>query len=205
MGIVRKTREKFRDKTRDRICADLQRLGVDAQMAARGRDEEKVRRTFLDLLVALGGTSRESLGIIDIPNGPIRWINVRKTITISQYGYSEPSYCVDYGVPDCRLNPNFKLRIKSVHFKRFSLWRKEKIDLRWKGKDSGLGIITRLNNDILIKEAIMMSDSDLTIHANGDFSCWTISTGTCKVPSVELWDCSKKIAGHLLAEWPTSQ
>lgn len=201
MGFFGKAREKVRDKTRNRICADLQRLGVDAQMATRGRCEEKVRSAFFNFFVALFGTSMESLGIIDIPDSLIRWVNVRKSMAVSQYGVSQPSYYIDCGVPDFRLNPNFKLRIKSVHFKHFSLWRKEKVDLRWKGKDSGSGIIRRLDSDISIKQAIMMSDSDLTIHANGDRRCWIISTEFHDILSRELWNCYQTIAKHLITEW----
>ena len=63
-----------RDKTRDRICADLRGLGVKAHMATRGQLEENVGSTFFDF--------RESLGIIYISDSPIRWINVRRSMAV---------------------------------------------------------------------------------------------------------------------------
>jgi hypothetical protein len=63
MGFFDEVREPFLDKKRDDICARLCNLGIDAQMAEPNRDEEKI-----------GG--KGSLGIIDIREGPIRWVNV---------------------------------------------------------------------------------------------------------------------------------
>ena len=63
MSFFRGVKETFRDRTRDRICAGLQRLGIDAQVATRGRPVERV-----------GGSG--SLGLIDINDGPISWVNV---------------------------------------------------------------------------------------------------------------------------------
>ena len=64
-GVWGKLRERYRDKSRDELCAHLRILEIDAQLAPRGRKEEKI-----------GGEG--SLGLIDIPEGPIRWVNVRK-------------------------------------------------------------------------------------------------------------------------------
>jgi hypothetical protein len=91
------------------------------------------------------------------------------------------------------------LEIKSVRKKAFPLFGKV-VDLHWKGKDSGLGIINRLNGDILIKRPIMKS-RDVLIRAHGKHGCWIISTLTNVPPSEELWNCYQAIAQHLLAEW----
>ena len=184
-------KETFRDSTRDDICAGLQRLGIDARLAERGRVEEK-----------FGGKS--SPGLIEIPEGPIRWVNVRK-----ETRQDLPDvYYTDYGVPDPRLEPNFSktVRIKSVRKKNFPLLG-EVVDLRWEllweGEDFGLAVINRLNSDFRLKEPIMKS-RDVTIDTHGDHSCWIISTKTRDPPSEELWDCYQKIAQHLLAEWSSS-
>ena len=58
-------REKFRSHTRDEMCAALQAIGVQAQMLERGRPEEKITRR-----------RRKSLGIIDIQDELIRWVDV---------------------------------------------------------------------------------------------------------------------------------
>ena len=60
--------ERLRDKTRDTLAEALQTLGVPAEMAERGRPEESLgKRLFC-----------RSLGVIDIKEGPIAWVNTIK-------------------------------------------------------------------------------------------------------------------------------
>ena len=61
-------KEKLRDKTRDELAGALNSLGVRAEMAERGRIEEKVNNAWYN----------RSLGVIDLPEGPIKWINILK-------------------------------------------------------------------------------------------------------------------------------
>ena len=58
---------------RELVCAGLRRCGVDAQIAERGRPEEKI----------FSERGTESLGVVDIAKGPIRWVNVRKELRSS--------------------------------------------------------------------------------------------------------------------------
>ena len=58
-------KEKMRDKSRDELANILNLVGVKAKMAERGRVEEKIEDSWY----------QRPLGIIDIPEGPIRWIN----------------------------------------------------------------------------------------------------------------------------------
>jgi hypothetical protein len=80
----------------------------------------------------------------------------------------------------------------------------EALDLRWKGKDLGLRIIDRMNNDISLKQLLMKSDV-LPIHINayGGYRCWTIQHYPSPLPEAEQWRCYQAIARHLLAEWTT--
>jgi hypothetical protein len=152
-------------------------------MAERGRAEEK--------------TGGGSLGLIDIRKGPIRWINVRKVVRHHGRMFD---YFFDYGVPDPRLGPYLqKPRIRSVRTKDFPLVGRV-IDLHWKGRDFGVGIISRLNSDFKLKQPIMRGQ-DVEIRAHGDSRCWIISTETRDPPSQELWNCYQAIAQHFLAEW----
>ena len=59
-------REKMRDKSRDDLAYALNLVGVKAEMSDRGRPEEKVENSWY----------QRSLGVIDISEGPIRWINI---------------------------------------------------------------------------------------------------------------------------------
>ena len=177
-----KLTEKFRDKMRDDICAGLRALGVDAKMAVRGRAEEH----------SSAGTF--SLGVIDIPEGPIRWVNVYRVEGDRRTG--PPEYYTEYGVPDPRLNMNSPwTEIKSVRKKNFPLVGKV-VDLHWEGKDNGLGIILRLNSDTSIKEPIMKS-GDVKISNHRYLRCWIISPSV--VVSRQPWNCYQRIAKHLLS------
>ena len=206
--------EKVKDRLQDTdlmddTCAELQALGIDAQKAECGRPEEKIGvegNQNLDRF-CLNGIS---LGLIDIPEGPIRWVNIR----------SEPSesgiiYYTNYGVPNPRLGPaSPEMHIYSVRKKNFPLVGKV-VDLHWKGrgwyytpapvKNQGLRIIDRLKSDILIKHPLIKESYDVKIHASRDHGCWIISTETRGPVSEDLWNCYQAIARHLLAEWPPSR
>lgn len=215
MGFFDKVQETFRDKdtTRDDLCAGLQSMGIDAQMAERGRIEECIEYG-----------SQYSLGLIDIPEGPIRWINVIRIVGggLSMIG---SYYYMQCGVPDSRLRSNSpKVEIKSTL--KGDNW-------QWKGKDSRLGIIERLNSDTslgyaLLGYALLQSKGkesgwrisptsveyvlhwrkspEMTIRAVAlipcpERNCWLISSQMTGMPSEELWSCYQAIARHLLAEW----
>ena len=189
MGFFDKVREVFRDKEQDMITSfytGLQSLGISAQILPRGRPEEHIRRGCRCL--------------INIPEGPIRWVNLRMTTRPTDY-------FIDYGVPDLRLGPNSpKLLIKSVRIKNVPLLG-DIVDWRWKGKDAGLGIIDRLNSDTSFKRPIMISH-EVYVQGYGKHRCWIISMPSdCStgwdVPSRDLWNCYQGIARHLLAEWST--
>ena len=184
MGFFDKIGEKLRDKTRDRLCAALCAMGIDARLAERDRVEEE-----------FGG--KGSIGLIEIPEGPIRWVNVRKR------GDNGPThYYTDYGVPDPRLEPDsqepFMHSVREKTFLGFG----QVVDVQWEGEDWGTGVIHRLNSDHQLKHPIMESH-DVKIEAIGDYGCWIMSTQTRDVPSGELWNCYQVIAQHLLTDWPS--
>jgi len=167
------------DHARDDICGRLRCLGVEARTADRGRIEEKI-----------GGSG--SLGLIDIAEGPILWVNVRK---INEEGgtlrYTE------YLVPD----PRILSVLPKVH-----IWTEEVRDrwffgkvvgLRWKGDDSGFGILDRLRGDVSLNPPLMNSGRVDIIETR--YGCWILSTATHSVPSGAQWRCYSAIAEHLLA------
>ena len=188
----------FRDKSRDKICAGLQSLGVDAQMAVQGRPEED--------------SGEGSLGIIDIADGPIRWVNVRR-VTTSGGGYmdggdSVTHYHTDYGIQVGYPTPN--VTIKSVGRKTFPLLGKV-IDAPWmaEGSDPDAGVVAdvlqRLREDATVREAIMATRD---VKITGYSSFWVISTQTREVPTRQAWECYQAIARHLIEagrEQPTPE
>ena len=153
-------------------------------MLNRGDEEENIEK----------GVRSKSLGLIEIYEGAIHWVNlVRKRMQTENW------YYIKYGVPYPRLQPDSPhVRIKSVRIRTSPLFG-QVVDLRWKGKDSGLGIISRLNSDISIKHPIMTQlNCDVKIRAHGNHECWIISTENDPL-TAELWSCYQAIARHLLA------
>ena len=185
-AILKAGREFLRDADpmRDTICAGLRHIGVDANKAERGRPEE-----------------RGSLGLIDIGNGPIRWIDVRKewkpSILPAPLAIGGGTvYYTDYGIPDANLRGSPRVRIKPVYTKSFPVFGKVAA-LVWRGKDSGVGVIEALNRDGSIDGPIMYSP-DLAIQVDAKRRCWLLSTETRDPPSIELWRGYQAIARRLL-------
>ena len=196
MGILSPQQEFFGENPREVVCEALQGLGVDAHLAPRGRPEEKI-----DSHGALG---RGSIDLIDIGNGPIRWVSVRFEGRPTEAGWLT-AYHVEYGVPDPRVGEGFpKCRIESVLVKSSPVVGRM-VDLYWEGEDFGLGVISRLNNDHQLKKPIVEESWGVRIKAIGGYNCWIISTPSGfpvpPCPSEELWNCLHTIARHLLAEW----
>ena len=126
MSLLSWLRKIFRDDTddtRDQLCTALRNLGVDAQLAARGRVEEKI---YFD--------PRFSYGVIDIAEGPIRWVNVTEERVM--WGPGDLLDFMVYGVPDARVGPGFsEVRVKAVWHTASG----EIPGLRWEGFRLRLG------------------------------------------------------------------
>ena len=101
-------KEKLRDKTRDILTNALNSLGVKAEMAERERAEEKVHN----------GWWNRSLGVIDLPEGPVRWINIIKKDRSKE---SPPMWWINHCIPDERpISGNREIDVKTVRKKVFS-------------------------------------------------------------------------------------
>ena len=105
-------RDRLRDKTRDELAFTLNSIGVHAEMAERGRVEEKAENSWY----------QRSLGIIEIPQGPIRMINILKK---DRSRHSPPRWWVVLGIPDERLTSTQQsVKMKTVRKKTFPLFGK---------------------------------------------------------------------------------
>lgn len=199
-----RVRESFRDKTRDDFFTFLKTMGIDAQIATRGRFEEEIRDSDLEY----GGNS---LGIIGIEKGPINWINIRKRGGMESR--DTLVYFFDYGIRDAKLTTDLPFR--TYHF----------VNSRWEGSDSGAGIMDRLNNDPSLRQPFL---EGIRIAAIADYGCWILSKKQVTtdvfplvslveslaelfsarreqkyanfVPSTAEWKCYQTIAQYLLAD-----
>ncbi len=190
------------------FCAQLQHWGEKARITSRVRDVE---------LMSISGQG-PTFCIIDIEEGPIRWISIQweaKTKLIrdplghipdnsyDRYGYVVHS--IEYGIPDQRLTTYLagellpQLRIRLARIRILPLVGKI-ISVRWKGNDVGSGVIAWLNQDISLRQSLV-SSPELEISAGYYHSRWIMSVKTSNLPSKELWDCYQSVAKHLLAEW----
>ena len=148
-------KERLRDKTRDELTLALHALGIDATMAERERPEEKFQNAW----------TNRSQGIIDVQEGPIRWVNCLK-----QDGsqYSPPQWWTVFGIPDERLFTEQRaVKIKTVRSKSFPLFGKV-VNVTWKGEDRATRLISDLANDPAVKSFVKNTgDVEIECHAGG--------------------------------------
>lgn len=178
-------REALRDKTRDKLAQNLFMLGSGAEMAERGRAEEKIEKAWFE----------RSLGVIDIPHGPVRWINIIKKDGSKN---SPPYWRIVFGIPDERPVPEERMvHIKTVRKKSFPLFGKV-VDVTWKGEDRGIGLISILDSDMSVKQtATELGNLEIRSH-NDEFRGWTVKVDRRINPSALHWDTFKKLADHVL-------
>ena len=184
-------REKWRDKTRDEIASAINSLGIKTEMAERKRTEEKILNSWLT----------RSLGIIDIPEGPIKWINIVKKDGSDK---SPPRWWIIFGIPDGRLTSNRqKIKIRTIRKKSFPLFGKI-IDVTWKGNDHGTGIVDALSNDEVTDNlAERIGNLEIRTHTK-EFQGWTLQVDrklNWFEPSTtsEDWQDIQKIADYLIS------
>ncbi len=179
-------KEIFRDKTRDKLAQTLKSLGVTAVLAERGRVEEKVENSWY----------QRSLGIIDIPEGLVRWINILKKDGSRN---SPPRWWAVLGIRDERPIPNHHaVDIKTIRKKTFPLFGKV-FDVTWKGNDYGTGLVDVLSNDEAVK-TLAKKIGNLTLHSYAkEFQGWTLQVDRRFVPTNQDWATIQKIANIILS------
>jgi hypothetical protein len=179
-------RELLRDKTRDKLAQNLNSLGVTAVLTERGRPEEKIENSWY----------QRSLGIIDTPEGLVRWINILKKDGSRN---SPPRWWVVLGIPDERPIPKHQaVDIKTIRRKTLPLFGKI-VDVTWKGNDSGTGLADVLSNDEAVKD-LAKNTGNLIIHSyDREFQGWTLQVDRRFKPTNQDWAAIQKIANHILS------
>ena len=181
-------KEQFRDKSRDELAYVLNSLGVKAEMAERGRAEEQVANSWY----------QRSLGVIDILEGPIRWINILKK---DRGKHNGPRWWVVLGIPDDRLtSTRLEVKIKTVREKSFPLFGKV-VDVIWKGYDGGNGLVDTLSGDAPVKAlAKRIGNLELKSQSQG----WALTVDRRFSPTVQEWETVEKIASYVLSSTHSS-
>jgi len=179
-------KEIFRDKSRDKLAQNLNSLGIRAVLAERGRAEEKIENSWY----------QRSLGIIDIPEGLVRWINILKKDGSKN---SPPLWWVILVIPDERPLTNHQaVDIKTIRKKAFPLFGKV-VDVTWKGNDHHTGLVKVLSNDETVKN-LAKRIGNLTVHSYAkEFQGWTLQVDRRFEPTSQDWATIQKIANYILS------
>jgi hypothetical protein len=182
--------DKFRDKTRDALVHDLAALGIKAKMGERGREEERIRSGFKLLL-------QRSLGVIDIEDGPVKWINVVRLK--SRDKNAPPVHRVVFGIPNNNLpEKHHSLKLSTVRKKSFPLFGKV-VDVDWKGDSDLLPLITEFSNDVTVDQVVKeLGNLQVRTHP-GRFRGFTVEVDRKFRPTLEHWEAIHKIAEYLQA------
>lgn len=175
----------LRDKTRDKLVQALNSAGVKASLSERKRDEEKIENSWF----------QRSLGIIDIPEGAVKWVNILKKDANKN---SPPMWWVVFCIPDERHVPEYKaVDIKSIRKKSFPIFGKV-VDVIWKGNDHGTGLVESLSYDEDVKQ-LAKKVGNLTIHSyTKEFQGWTIQVDKRVEPDSRDWESINKITKYIL-------
>ena len=179
-------KDRLRDKTRDDLAYALNLIGVKAEMANRGRAEEKVENSWY----------QRSLGVIDIPEGPIRWISILKRDRSKD---SPPKWWIVMGIPDeSAVSIRKQIKIKTKRKKSFPLFGKV-IDVAWEGKDGGTGLAKALSTDASTK-TLAKRIGNLEIKSQSKiFQGWTLAVDRRFSPTNQEWETVEKTAGYILS------
>lgn len=186
MSIFSKAKKKLRSKARDELSAGLQKLGLSTEISERDRPEEKFTSWRGD-----------SLGVINIEDEHIRWVNLKRRVESSKNSTRVHWYS-EYGIPDPRLTPRSpEISLKTIRKKSFPIFGRVH-DVEWSGKDFDLGLESRLENDPSIKQTIMKG-RDVELQAKPEHGCWIMTVRRKETPSRDQWACYKTIAQHALS------
>lgn len=174
----------------ERICIGFNRLGIDARLVKSGRIEQHI---------GIGGLVKvhSSLGLIEIMDGPIGWINLKEARQgKGPEGGVEITYSMDYGVPLAGEPKLSRAWVFALGRKKFPIFGPV-VQLRWKGGGWGQKVADQLNWDgLMLQPSVMGHGMELTW--NPEHFCWTISTEAWRVPSMEQWNAYLALARHLV-------
>ena len=183
-------REKLRDKSRDDMVQRLNATGVKATMSERGRPEENIR----------SGRFHRSLGLIDIEEDVINWINVVRIKSRDKNGPSR--YRTVFAIPDATVPLEHEaLKVATVRKKSFPIFGKV-VGIHWQSEEKLNPLIELFVKDEEV-EALVTEVGDVQIHTHpGIFQGWTIeilTVGSVFEPHKVHWNVIHKIADYLIS------
>ena len=174
----------------DRIFISLNELGIDVQYSETYQPEQVIG---IDDMFK----TNKSLGLINIKDGPIRWINFKEARKSNGPGKDyHCTYNMHYGVPFTKGSRTTKQRISAARLKRFFIFG-QVARIHWKGEGWGRTVANQLNSDELMGQPAVM-DGGIELTCYPDHLCWIISTKEWRRPSEEQWSAYQALGRHLV-------
>ena len=189
-------KDRFRDKTRDQLVGNLNLIGVKAKMTDR-KDVSPERSSISKRLEKTENSwYQRSLGMIEVIEGPIKWINVLKKDGGDK---SPPRWWIVLGVTVNRvLSTSRKIQLKTVRKKNFPIFGKV-VDVSWQGSDKDTNLAYRLSENEATKSlATRVGNIEIKIQTK-EFKGWTITVDRKFNPTIEDWETFQTIANYLLS------
>ena len=186
MGFPSKIKLDSFDRKREAVCAHLQAMGIEAQIAERGRPEEVFREP-----------GELSLGLIYLYRQAINWINVVEGFTKAVRMGGQLYHRLCYGVQD----PNLRIEEPRVWFRSIrqrSWWPLGRVvDLSWQDMVGPVRLYPLSGNELL-KERLIKEGIDVEVVGYPD-GYWLIANREgARLPSKGMWECYQAIALDLL-------
>ena len=190
------------ERQMDRIFIALNDLGVDVEFSETYQREQ---------VIGIGEMfkANNSLGLINIKDGPIRWINFKEAKKNKGLGAdSRCTYKMDYGVPLSACSKISSKRILAARLKRFTIFGPV-VRVRWKGEGWVSNVATHLNEDALMGQPAVM-DGNIELTCYPEHMCWIIAAkgfigysspsalSEWRIPSREQWIAYEALARHLV-------
>ena len=189
-------KNRLRDKTRDQLVDNLNLIGVKANMA--DRKSVTLEKTSISKHLEKTENSwyQRSLGLIEVIEGPIKWINVLKKDGSDK---SPPRWWIVMGVDDNRvLSTSRKIQLKTIRKKNFPIFGKV-TDVSWQGSDKDTNLSDRLSKNEATKSlATRVGNIEIKIQTK-EFKGWTITVDRKFNPTIEDWKTFQTIADYLLS------
>lgn len=154
-------------------------------MTERGGVEETVENSWY----------QRSLGLMDISEGPIRWINI---LNRDRGKSGSPRWWIVLSVPDERSTlSRQQIKIKAVRKKTFPLFGKV-ADIMWRDFDGVTGLMNTLSKDGP-NETLAKRIGTLEIKSDvKGFQGWTLTVDRRCSPTSQDWETVEKIAETML-------
>jgi hypothetical protein len=181
-------------RRREALCAHFLSMGINAQVASRGRGEEQLR-----------SPDENSLGTIAVYNSPISWVNLVQGMLRQSKSWEQmfsrtlgQSYHrIWYGVRDSNLRvKDHAIMFHSVRVRSLPVIGRA-ADVRWETMTEEVDL-GPLSSDPAFKEPLLKAHLDVDVMGFSD-GYWIIANReTGRLPTKAIWNAYEAVARGLV-------